>query len=97
MCTLKINVLFSYSFVGKVNEIKLKLVMEYKNYVINLQHTLTRPELNYYHSPLILLPIRPVNAPKKQIQKMLIYSMKCNSPGSLILKTCTVESTAATI
>ena len=29
MCTLKINVLFSYSFVGKVNEIKLKLVMEY--------------------------------------------------------------------
>ena len=95
MCTLKINVLFSYSFVGKVNEIKHKLVMEYN--VINLQHTLTRPELNYYHSPLILLPIRPVNAPKKQIQKMLIYSMKCNLPGSLILKTCTVESTAATI
>ena len=41
MCILKINVLFSYSFVGKVNEIKLKLVMEYN--VINLQHTLTRP------------------------------------------------------
>ena len=95
MCILIINVLFNYSFVGKVNEIKLKLVMEYN--VINLQHTLTRPELNYYHSPLILLPIRPVNAPKKQIQKMLIYSMKCNLPGSLILKTCTVESTAATI